>query len=155
MAGFSLKVRGAGPIRRYARQLRAEGKRLPGELRREAERGLAGVEREIRSRAGASVPRRYSRVLVPSLRFKRSVQLVRDGGGIRLTVWAVSPTGRRALDDLNEGRLRHPVFGDRERWYGQRVRPGMVTGPFEAGEKEVIKRLTKVRDDLRDRLARG
>ena len=43
----------------------------------------------------------------------------------RITAGRTAMGGERARAvDLNEGRLRHPVWGHRDRWVDQRVRPG-------------------------------
>jgi hypothetical protein len=43
-------------------------------------------------------------------------------GGLRLTVDAAGTDAAR----VNEGRLRHPLYGNRGHWYTQTVRPGFA-----------------------------
>lgn len=45
--------------------------------------------------------------------------------------------GMKELRDINQGRLRHPVFNNRERWVGQTVPTGFFSDPIEAKAPEV------------------
>ena len=45
------------------------------------------------------------------------------------------------LRSLDEGRLRHPLFGDREHWYQQNLKPGWFTGSLnDAANSAVVRR---------------
>jgi hypothetical protein len=39
--------------------------------------------------------------------------------------------GMKELKDIDAGRVRHPVYGDRSRWAQQAVTPGFFTKPLE------------------------
>jgi hypothetical protein len=71
---------------------------------------------------------------------------------------AVFLTGRKAGHDLrstDRGRLRHPVFGNREVWVNQQIKPGWwsetLAGEIPAIRHEVVRAL----DDVARRLADG
>lgn len=54
-------------------------------------------------------------------------------GDARIRLQATARDGKRIdLRALNEGRLRHPLFGDRRYWYQQQVAPGWFDRPIEA-----------------------
>lgn len=64
----------------------------------------------------------------------------------------VSSMGRRRLRDIDRGRLRHPVFGNRDVWVTQQVTPGWWTKPMEDGAPAVRKAIVRTVDDIGRRL---
>lgn len=59
---------------------------------------------------------------------------------------------RRRLRELDRGRLRHPVFGNRDNWVTQQVQPGWWTQPMEAGSPHVRAAIVRAVDDISRRL---
>lgn len=45
---------------------------------------------------------------------------------------SLTGSGMKSLTDIDKGRLRHPVFGDRDVWKQQSVTPGFFSGPIES-----------------------
>jgi hypothetical protein len=70
---------------------------------------------------------------------------VRTGIGIRTRAAGnsvgvrVVAKNRYAIKGMDQGRLRHPVFGNRDNWVKQSVPPGWFTRPVEAGADEARK----------------
>lgn len=151
---LDVSVRGAQALRREAARYRTEARRLPRDLRRAAERALDVIPPLVRAEVPRVVPARYGRILGPALRFSKTVRLVR-AGGVGMTVSAQGRREQRDVRAINAGRLRHPVYGNRQVWVAQRVPRGLVDTPFRKAEPVIVDRLAKVRDDLHDRLARG
>lgn len=56
---------------------------------------------------------------------------------------------------MNRGRLRHPVFGNRQVWVTQQIRPGWFSRPMAAGAPAVRRELNHVLEDFAGRLERG
>lgn len=74
-------------------------------------------------------------------------RVVRKGKTVRLTITAKEKTGKPVgLADLDQGRLRHPLFGNRREWYPQTVPTGWFTKPMQAQVKNVDKELGKAVD---------
>ena len=73
-----------------------------------------------------------------------SVGLSKAGWGIRVAL----QNKRVALGQLNDGVLRHPLFGNTKHWYSQDVPEGTFTDAFEAHTEEVQREVAKVFDDV-------
>jgi hypothetical protein len=62
----------------------------------------------------------------------------------------------RKLRNLDEGRLTHPLWGDREHWHtqtgtAQGVTPGWFSGPAEAATPRVRAAIERALDDVAER----
>lgn len=60
----------------------------------------------------------------------------------------------RDLNRMNDGRLRHPLFGRRGHWYPQAVTPGWWDKAMAKGEEGVRRELTKAIDEVARSLGR-
>ena len=118
-------VTGADQLISLSRRLRAAGdKELKKELRVALKDATAPMKAAIRADALENMPKRggLNEVIAKS----RITTQIRSSGrtpGIRL----VNKTHDTRLD--SQGRLRHPVFGNRKKWTEQKVRPGWFTKP--------------------------
>ena len=70
-----------------------------------------------------------------------------------VSVYARAAGKARKLQNLDEGRLTHPLFGDREHWYtqvgaAQGVEPGWFTGPARDAAPRVRDELEKALADV-------
>ena len=96
------------------------------------------VQDEIRAGLAPDLPNRYAAALDADLRLGVNVRTgVRDPG---VAVTGQARSKARKLRNLDEGRLTHPVFGNREVWRTQEepsVQPGWFTGPAEAAGPRV------------------
>jgi hypothetical protein len=129
MAGLDDAASELESIARHLRQV-ADGQ-LARELTQAMRRAVTPVQAEIRDGLAARLPDRYAAVLAADLRLGVNVRTTGSEPGVSLTAQAASGKGRK-LRNLDEGRLTHPVFGDREHWRTQRepsVQPGWFTGP--------------------------
>lgn len=95
--------------------------------------------------------------MVGSSEMKVTVDTKGTKVSVRLT--AKKPGQKGRLQDIDSGRIRHPVFADgtktrREwRWVNQTVPPGWFTQPAEESGPQVQKSLLSVLDDIQRRLA--
>lgn len=63
-------------------------------------------------------------------------------------------TGRK-LKRLNAGLLAHPLYGDREHWYSQTVRPGFVTEVAQQQLPEVREKIAEAVRRVTEMATRG
>lgn len=56
------------------------------------------------------------------------------------------------LRSLNKGRLRHPLFGNRRKWYQQDIAPGFFDKPINDDAAELKRRIIGAMDALFDRI---
>lgn len=70
--------------------------------------------------------------------------------GVRIVVGKRGGGARQA----NRGRLRHPVFGNRERWVTQQVKPGWFDDPMAASAPDVRRGVEAAMQSIVDDIVR-
>lgn len=114
------------------------------------------VKDEIRAGLKPKLPDRYAADLEADVRLGVNVRTNERDPGVSVTGKAIAKT--RKLRYLDEGRLTHPLFGDREHWFTQEepsVQPGWFTGPAEAAGPRVRDGIEKALEDVADRAVKG
>ncbi len=132
MASGSVRVGagGAGAFSALAADLRKAGAvGLRRELHKALQRQARPVIRAVRESAASRLPRSgglAGRVAKASITVRGSTArnpsiriIAKERAGASIDVQA-----------LDEGRVRHPLFGNRKHWYAQPVRPGWFTEPL-------------------------
>lgn len=118
-------------FRKLARDLELAGEHLMArEVPRAARRAAVPIVRAIRQEAKETLPRRGgfadyvgdSRITVRTLTGVRAA-------GVRIVGVRPRAGGAVDLQAVNRGRLRHPVFGSKNRWRTQPVNPGFWDEP--------------------------
>jgi hypothetical protein len=165
----SVQITGTGQLVDLSRRLRrAGGPRLRQNLSRRVRRAAEPLHRDVqRSIQTVQLPgsgRKTRGGPSPTTRPLRA----NIAGAVRISVRQGASPGARVWLDLarlpdditrgvpariNEGRLRHPVFGNKKRWTNQWARPsGWWSRPVQAGiprmRAEVERVLADVRRDL-------
>jgi hypothetical protein len=144
---------------RGAQQLEAVGRRLKGAagapLRRELLRGIrTGVKPTIpaiRESARSELPARGGlAALVAGSSFGVRTRLTGAGAGVR-----IQGTGRIGLASLNKGRLRHPVFGNRDVWVSQQVPEGWFDRPIEEDIPHIRAAVDRAMSDVSRKIEKG
>lgn len=152
MAEPDIRIEGTEQFLALSKALKHAGR---GELRKELGKGLrksvkpltketrSVARRDLPSRGGLAdqVAREPQRVQVRTGRKTAGVRLVvgKKRGGARMT---------------NRGRLRHPVFGNRDVWVTQPVKPGWFDDTIKADEKRIRKDALAVLDTIADQIVR-
>ena len=147
----------AAELEALAFRLRRAG---DGDLIREVTKAMRDavvpVQAEIRAGLRPDLPDRYAATLDADLRLGVSVRTNDRNPGVSVT--AQARTKARKLRNLDEGRLTHPVFGNREEWRTQEepsVQPGWFTGPAEAGGPRVRTAIERALADVADKAVKG
>ena len=126
----------------------------PRNVRKECEKGLRNaarpMQRTFRASALGYLPLRggLAEWVAAGMRFRTSVSLQPDR--LRLRISASLPG--HDLPALNRGRDRHPVYGHRDRWVTQEVRPNFYDDGGTVGAQEVEPELVDAIDRAADRL---
>lgn len=153
--GVDLTVTGQRELNEVAARLRKEAARF--------QRRVSGATRDAVQRTYRPVlvgmtptfmPNRYAAVLSRDLRVKTTVSFA--SGFVTATVSA--PTGGkfgRAVDSLERGSLRHPLFGNRGWWYRQRVRRGFASIPLKAIKPHIVAEIDNELDKIARDVERG
>jgi hypothetical protein len=122
------EVRGSRDLALLGRRLKDVGR---GDLRRELLRGIRTAGREalpdVRQSAYRTLPRRGGLAeRVGKQAYSVQTRLSLGNASVRLV-----GRGMKELRDIDSGRLRHPVWGDRSRWVQQEVTPGFWSKPLQ------------------------
>ena len=143
------KVTGADDLALLARRLKEGGH---GELRKELLRGIrdAGkvVVPKIKQEMAETLPKRGGFAALAArepiaVRTKTSA----SGASVRLF--------RKRGDWLNRGRLRKPLFGNKDHWYDQQVPSDWFGKAIEGDAPEIRRAIEKVMDDIAAKIARS
>ncbi|WP_435252029.1 hypothetical protein [Streptomyces tendae] len=166
----SVQVLGTAQLIRLSRRLRTAGgprlrQNLARRIRRAAEPLQRDLQQKIRTQPLVSEGRKAGKRGGPSPTTRPFRRML--AGGVRTSVRQGSSPGARVWMDkarlepkagnvpwqIQDGRLRHPVFGNRKRWASQYARPaGWWSKTVQAGlprmQAEVERVLRDVRRDL-------
>jgi hypothetical protein len=146
-----VEIRGAEDVDRLVRSIRAhaDAKALRKELYAGLNRVTKGVREDMKASIGPSLPSRGG--LAALVMAKASLTTGPASGrnaGVRIR--ARARKGGGDLKRMNEGRLRHPVFGNRRVWVQQTagVIPGFLDDSFEKQKPEISRAVQRVMDDI-------
>jgi hypothetical protein len=160
--GFGIDVttgRDLTSVRKALKELGDKG--LGKEMSRGLSRAVLPLRREIRAEAKKKMPSGYGPLLSKSLRFRQQVKSGRRDAHVTERVHGDGKKERRDVLRLNEGILRHPVFG-RSRptrrgrrsnpWAAQKVDAGFITDPADRLQPQIGNAMRAVLDEVADKL---
>lgn len=116
-----------------AKRLNAQGKEGRGlwrELNASMKAAAQPMTDVVLRHLGDFLPDNYAAVLRHSLTVRVSRSTKGDAAGLKLVGTAKGVKKKRHVKVINDGTLRHPVYGNPEAWVNQRVRPGFWTQPL-------------------------
>ncbi|MCF6376898.1 hypothetical protein L2K70_04720 [Nocardioides KLBMP 9356] len=140
-----VELRGADDVDALVRRIRthADAKAIRKELYAGLNRATKGVREDMKANIGPSLPSRGGlAALVMAKVSLTSGAVAGRNAGVRIRARHRSYDLKR----LNEGRLRHPVFGNRSVWVEQTagVNPGFLDEAFDKNKPEVIRGVQRV-----------
>lgn len=139
MAGFV--VQGLDELNRLANQMEGAAR---GELQRTVTRVIDAEARRIEA-AQSKRLRGLRRVPSDWKQAARQALTVRPVSTAKITGRRISVEGgnltKRRAATLNSGRLRHPLFGNRDFWYQQNTAPGWFDRPTNRSGSVVRRKL--------------
>lgn len=153
--GLEVRVTGGRDLFAVSRALRNIGdKGLGKQMGKALQDASKELRPAIKKSAAQLMPHSggYAVVLSKSLRFRQNVQTSRTTARIVFKVHADGRKERRDIPSLNRGRLRKPLYGNRNYWYSQRVRPGFVDRPVDRLAPDIARRMNAVVDYVADQL---
>lgn len=136
-APFDITIVGANELDAVAKRLKAQGesgKGLRKELLKGLREGAKPLKVAVRDSAESVLPHRIA------VTVKKGVSIRTRATGRQAGVRVIAKQGR----GLDDGRLRHPLFGNRKRWYQQDIEPGWFTKPLEEHAPAVRVELLRV-----------
>lgn len=148
---MTLRIEGTDDLQRIADALKEAGeKELSNRVIKDMRNAAKPIGVRVLQRGAEEMP--HTGGLSARIAALGSVGVNSALKGRVATVSVVLRTKGAALPKLNQGNLRHPVFGNREVWVGQPVPPGAWTRAFKAEQAEataaVLKAAQGVLDDV-------
>lgn len=149
-ASFSVRqVR--GDLEKASRALKAAGTReMRSRLRKIMSEETKPTRKKIRQSAIDSLPSRGGlnkwAARTPSI----NTDFREQSAGVRIRMQKKG----HDIAALNRGRLRHPLFGNRNHWYEQSITPGFFTKPVEGDAEDLRRRITAALEKYIDDLSR-
>ena len=155
--GIRVDVSGSRDLARFAHALHQAGKTdLSAELNRGLRAAGKDVITEVRRHTDDYMPAGYEKTFTGSLKLETQVQLIKNNR-VSVVGFGLGRSRRRDAVRLDEGELRHPVYGRRRRlksgrnkanpWAVQRIRPGWFSEP-------AMRALPQVRRQIDDAVGR-
>ena len=143
-----LRITGAEDLAALSRKLKAAGEHGKG-LRKELlkEIRLAAKDTVTAVKANADTLPKHGGL---ARRFKRGIG-VRTTTGRVVGVRIVAKNGYD-VEGINRGIVRHPVFGNRDKWVSQQVPPGWFTNPIEKDEDHLRRSVLDAIDNIAKKL---
>lgn len=145
-----VELRGTADVEALVRRIRthADAKALRKELYAGLNRVTKPVREDMKASIGPSLPSRggLAALIMAKASLTTSAATGRNAG--------VRIRARRRdggdLRRLNEGRLRHPVFGNRGAWVEQTagINPGFLDDSFEKSKPEIARGVQRVLDEI-------
>jgi hypothetical protein len=149
--GLEIRVEAPATLDKVTRTLRSLGEvELAGDLEHGLERIGRTLTRATRKKAADDLPSRGG-LGTRVARSRVEVRRARRRGGAGVTIAA---EGMKQLKIIDEGRVRHPVWGNRDVWVSQKVTSGWFSEPVEDHEDDTRRELERVLADVARRLAR-
>lgn len=163
-----VRILNTGSLLELSRRLRAAGgenirqslhrriRRVAEPLRDDLQSSIRGLDIRSPGRSGRpGGPSPNSRPLRATIADAIRIS-VRTGSSPGATVWVdkgrMPPDMKNIPDQLNSGRLRHPVFGNRRRWVNQYASPPWWDSVVRQHTPRMEREVARVLDDVRRRL---
>ncbi|MFE0875350.1 hypothetical protein ACFW4X_10780 [Streptomyces smyrnaeus] len=163
-----VRLLGTGQLLELQRRLRAAGNEslrasMQRRVRRAAEPLKSDLQSAIRSvtisspgRSSRGGPSPTSRPLRATIAEAVRISVRTSAGGAGARVWVdkgrLPPDLKRMPDVINEGRIRHPVYGNRRRWVTQYAAPPWWDRTVRNHTPRMQREVARVLDDVRNRL---
>lgn len=152
---LEVRVTGGQSFKELATRMRAEGRKdLAREMGRALEKAIEPVQVEIKTEAEQAAPSSggYRSVLSKSLKFKTSKRSAGRSASLTLITYAEGKVERRDIQAFDKGLLRHPLWGNRNRWFTTPVRAGFHQRGTDSAMPAAAEQLDEVMADFAQRL---
>lgn len=143
---------------RVAKALNAQGsagRGLKKELMTAIKAAAKPMENEVRDHVAQYLPDRYAPIISKGLVVRPSQSTRGKSLGLKLVGYAPGQSRRRQIKVIDGGTLRHPVYGNREAWVDQKVKPGFWSTPLDNAREKPAKEIRRAIQTVAAKLTRG
>lgn len=151
----AVEVAGAQQFAELAKRLKGADKAYRKELRIGLNRAVKPLREQVKTDLPQYMPDRYALVMRKALKIKTVIRMSGKTAGVRLTATGKGRHKSRDTRNLNRGTLRHPLWGNRDWWYAQKVRRGFWDEPLRAGAPDVRREIVRVITEVNKRIEGG
>lgn len=145
------EVRGADQFLALSKALKHAGRtELRKELNKRMRDGAKPLIPKARAEALSRLPQRGGLAKQISKEPARVQTRTGKDPGVRIVVGKKRGGARAA----NRGWIRHPVFGNREKWVDQKVTPGWFDEPMQASAPDIRQALQQAIEEVADKIVR-
>ena len=134
MAGGDFEITGTEQFVRMAKRLNAQGKQGRGlwrELNSQIKNAAEPMTDAVLQHISDYLPSGYAPVMRKGLTVRVSRSTKGDAAGLKLVGTAKGVKKRRHVKVINDGTLRHPVYGNPDVWVDQPVKKGFWSNPLD------------------------
>ena len=147
---MNITVRGTEQLTTLAQRFReAANSGLRDELRNTLSTLGPGIIDSVRNSARTTLPRRGGLAALIADTSEFTAPIVTTPTEVKLSITARSNVDIRLL---NDGTVRHPLFGNRQHWYNQTVKPGWFTRPLAGIGPRVSEELNQTLETVARRI---
>lgn len=154
MSGLS----GVNQLADVARAARLAGDEFLPKLKKELTKVGPPAKKAVRVAAEKKLPRAggYAALMSRSLRVRVNADTSFTGAGITIVTHAEGKGRRRDVPAINQGILRHPVYGHRRRkWVAQKVASGFWDDAMDETSDAAYRHVRGVLDETTRTLVKG
>lgn len=119
-------VRGTNQLGQVARAARLADANMPKSIKRRLAKMGPKAKKVVQGTAAAKLPKTggLAALVAGSMSVRVNVDTGLTSAGVTLEYTAKGKGENRDIPAMNDGLVRHPVYGHRARWVMQRVTPG-------------------------------
>lgn len=139
----SIRVDGANEFAEVSKRLKkaGNGKELRKELNSGITKAVRPLRKDVRAHARSTLPKSGGLARLIS---RQPIRVRKRTAGRMAGVRVVSTSEHDIYELDSRGRLRHPLFGNRDWWYQQLVRRGWFTDPMLRGAPKARREILHV-----------
>lgn len=144
-------IKGAEELEHLGRVLRVSDKRFKRELAKAVRDAARPAGEVVRAAYAARLPRSgglAARIAASAVSARTTTTGAHIGARVTLR-------NQHSLRSIERGRLRHPVFGNREVWVSQPIPAEIGSTAFATQQSQVQRRVLAAMDRVADQIAKG
>lgn len=150
MAG-DFGIRGSKSLQLLAKRLKETDRPMRNQLLRRVRGAAQAVIPEVQQAARDTLPRGGGLAdRVAEQPYKVQASYAGRGARVRL-----AGQGMKELADIDAGRVRHPVYGNRSVWRQQSVQPGFFSSTIAARAPQIRAEIARAADDVAHSIETG
>lgn len=117
-------------------------------IRRAIQDAAKGLEADVKRSAQAILP--HAGHLGDEIARSTTITAAPTEGGVRLT--AESP---HQIDNIDQGIVHHPLFGNKAHWYEEAVTPGWFSNPTRLSEPKFTDAVQRAMEEVKQEIEGG